>query len=1218
MKILLIRFKNLNSLAGEWAIDFTRPEYAANGIFAITGPTGSGKSTLLDAICLALYGRTPRLERISESTNEIMSRHTGLCFSEVLFETKKGRFRCHWSQRRARQHPTGKLQQPQHEIVDGRTDQVLESRIKDVARKVEEVTGMTFDQFTRSVLLAQGGFAAFLQASSDERAPILEQITGTEIYSRLSLKVHQRKNEEQQRLALLETEITAVSLLSAEDETAIRTELADKRKISEEILADIQTARNGLAWMTNLQTLQSDIARLEAEAKTTAQGLLDAEPERIRLERAQAVQLLDGGYGQLCRLRALQEQERAEAEKAGKELGVVDRQYTEMLTRRGTAEALLHSAEASLQQEMAVCKEVRELDIRLREAESQVQNVLREKDSAEKERQVHDALLQETQKSIAANSRDLERVKEFLLQHRQDTGLMEDLAGFQELVKGITGLAKKAESLQRDETKAKSAARDTAKLALHSTEIFQKNLKILAEADNRYEACRQEIARLLADRDAPLLRQELENLTERRYVLDKAGQLAQQIAGLEGECAANASLQQEADVQMETAARAREALAEKLVLQRKMVEQQETILQMANRIRSYDEERAHLHDGTPCPLCGATVHPYVSASVVRPDEAETELHRLKEALQGLQADDATLQADIAIAKERLEQARTSREKTMILLMRDKETYARIADSLSFPAGNIGAELARIDTERLQLQDFLQDIDRKTQLMDAARTNAEQAKDRCTASRRQMETAGHAEALAAENRKRLEEEARSVVGELQQALDHGTQRMAPYGVGTLTADSCTRVLLGLGDRQQKWRQAKEREQQFLQQLAGLQIDLERERSLVQKQAAEIDRIIRQILQRQEQIALLQKNRSDRYGDKNPDSEEKRATDRRTEAEKNLAAVMGDLHLLEKNKAVLNERIGSLTQSITDRTSKLLRDEQDFLQAIIGKGMSDEAEFNKARLSDEKRIEITNLLEELGRKAAETQTLLQSKRETYTLEIEKNLTELSVADLNRRIEEKTTALHALQQQIGMLQGRLRDDEEQRKKQAGQMEILEKQRQEYRRWLRLHELIGSSDGKKFRNFAQGVTFEIMVGHANSNLRRMTDRYILTRDALQPLELNVIDTYQAGEIRSTKNLSGGECFIVSLALALGLAGMAGNTVRVDSLFLDEGFGTLDEDSLETALETLAGLQQDGKIIGIISHVPALQERIATRIQVIPGSAGRSRLQGPGVSGPT
>jgi exonuclease SbcC len=127
------------------------------------------------------------------------------------------------------------------------------------------------------------------------------------------------------------------------------------------------------------------------------------------------------------------------------------------------------------------------------------------------------------------------------------------------------------------------------------------------------------------------------------------------------------------------------------------------------------------------------------------------------------------------------------------------------------------------------------------------------------------------------------------------------------------------------------------------------------------------------------------------------------------------------------------------------------------------------------------------------------------------------------------------------------------------------------------------------------------------------MSDRYILVRDSTEPLELNVIDNYQAAEIRSTKNLSGGESFLVSLALSLGLSAMAGRTVRVDSLFLDEGFGTLDEDALEIALETLSGLQRDGKLIGIISHVPALKERIGTQIQVEAGNAGRSSLQGPG-----
>jgi len=158
-----------------------------------------------------------------------------------------------------------------------------------------------------------------------------------------------------------------------------------------------------------------------------------------------------------------------------------------------------------------------------------------------------------------------------------------------------------------------------------------------------------------------------------------------------------------------------------------------------------------------------------------------------------------------------------------------------------------------------------------------------------------------------------------------------------------------------------------------------------------------------------------------------------------------------------------------------------------------------------------------------------------------------------------------------------------------------------------------IGSADGKKYRNFAQGLTFELMVSHANWQLEKLTDRYLLIRDERQPLELNVVDSYQAGEIRSTKNLSGGESFIVSLTLALGLSKMASQKVRVDSLFLDEGFGTLDEEALETALETLSGLQQDGKLIGIISHVSALKERISTQINITPVSGGRSSLSGPG-----
>jgi len=206
-----------------------------------------------------------------------------------------------------------------------------------------------------------------------------------------------------------------------------------------------------------------------------------------------------------------------------------------------------------------------------------------------------------------------------------------------------------------------------------------------------------------------------------------------------------------------------------------------------------------------------------------------------------------------------------------------------------------------------------------------------------------------------------------------------------------------------------------------------------------------------------------------------------------------------------------------------------------------------------------------------------------------------------------------LKQIRLEIGGIIKTLQYNDDLRKRQQERLRQLDAQKKECLRWDTLHQLIGSADGKKFRNFAQGLTFEMMVSHANGQLRKMTDRYLLIRDVVQPLELNVIDNYQAGEIRSTKNLSGGESFLVSLALALGLSQMASRNVRVDSLFLDEGFGTLDEEALETALETLASLRRDGKLIGVISHVAALKDRINAQIQVIPERGGCSRIAGPG-----
>lgn len=294
---------------------------------------------------------------------------------------------------------------------------------------------------------------------------------------------------------------------------------------------------------------------------------------------------------------------------------------------------------------------------------------------------------------------------------------------------------------------------------------------------------------------------------------------------------------------------------------------------------------------------------------------------------------------------------------------------------------------------------------------------------------------------------------------------------------------------------------------------------------------------------------------------------------------------------------------------------MKDGKIFTYALLENDFPDEVTFKQSRITED-AIEVLNaaakLLQTNGDRLLTLSNSIQTEIKT---ERDKELTNDKLEQLAVALDEMDQQLTGKNERVGEVRKSLTTHNENLSRQAEDAEKHKAQQQSLKVWKQLHGLIGSGDGKKFRNYAQGLTFEWVVNLANTKLQTISDRYILTRDKEQPLQLNVLDNYQGGEERSTKNLSGGESFLISLALALGLSQMVSENIQMDSLFLDEGFGTLDEETLEMAMDALSSLRQEGKLIGVISHVQELKERLTTQIIVTPTSGGKSVLSGAGVT---
>ncbi len=1073
MKILSLQFKNLNSLYGEWHIDFTDDAYQQQGIFALTGPTGAGKTTILDAICLALYGRTPRLKDIGQQNNEIMSRHTAESMAEVCFETQSGIYTCHWSHKRSRNKAEGNLQATKQEIFDANGN-ILANKKRDFQLLVEQLTGMDFDRFTRSMLLAQGGFDSFLKADIDEKSSILEKITGTQIYSDISIKVYERKVDEEKQLDHLSAQIEGIELLSAEELASLKETKARQEEHSQQLDKEIKQLREQRQWLDTIATLTQ-----QAEENNKAELLLSNEIEafantKIKLISAEKAQNIDQYFSVLQTLLKEQENNQHELDQKTAMLPTLTASQHQHQNTVSQHQQAVNDFTALINDEQKTFKAVHALDIQLKEKLTQLEHSQEELDS------IINKIAQEEHKLTQA----IEKAQQQQISFDNLSSYLQENIHLSLLNEQIPVIELRSDQLKKHQQQQQKA--------LTELEIAKKELSVL---ENDFHQAQQN------------------NSTQEKLV----NQLTEQVNRLQDALVALLN-GQPLDYYLRELNHAKDKQ------------------RLIKNIYDVADLRQQLIPNEPCLVCGSTHHPFVHGL---PDsrQYDTEIATLEATINTIRAE----QEKIRLTQADRQQAITEQNNTHNQVELKKTAVENKKAAIATLEEKIDSINAEINTD----EDYFTHIWRTYQI--ASDTSA----DPLPLLKQQLATWNKAQ---------------QDYSNLKQILDNYDKDHAAFSA--------------------------------------------RIGSLKETQAIQAQKIDKQRLAYQEQLDLRQQQ----FGEKNPDEEEEKLNKALLEKTQALEQHSKALRITETLLDKTTEIINKLTKDLLNRKDKLKQASESFERHLAQQGFIDTQAYLEAKVDDSLLLSWQEKAKELEERQISQNTLQQNLTLRLKQEKDKQLTELDYETLKAQLDTSNTQHNNLLIELGNTAQRLLNHEQNLARIASQQHIIERKTQEVNRWRLLYQLIGSADGKKFRSFAQGLTFEVMISYANQQLQKMNDRYLLIRDKEKPLQLNVLDNYQAGEIRSVKNLSGGESFIISLALALGLSNMTSRTIRVDSLFLDEGFGTLDEDSLETALDTLAALHQENKIIGIISHIEALKNRISTQIQVTPTVGGKSILSGPGI----